>query len=407
MSPDHTCEYPRDERRLPLLVHVPHAGARFHDVDHEFIADERVQQMHRALVEAEAHWLFWPSVHYGATVFKNDVSRLVFDPDRLLPDEIEPMSRRGLGAVYRRDLHGMPLPSREDERVVRKLVEDHYRPYHHDLEELVDGMLRKFDRCWIIDAHTFPDIPRPYEKRTSRRPVVCLGFDDAHVPVDAVNWFIGNEGRIAGIAPRTGQPLLHLNEPRAGSYVPQALRFKDPRVKSLSIAVNSAAKLRTDIPWGAEGFLSASDMLDRFFCWLSGRIARITGKNRVDIYPAEAVIIARYNLYRYLVGNKYRVVRVYDGNHVRPCDHPDNEAGFDAELLPDCWVAEAVFWPDYSPLGASLTCHVDRWSGTVRWLGRMCFEALAPPSLGTPSSHLFPKWTTFDRVTSLEQITPP
>lgn len=78
-----------------------------------------------------------------------------------------------------------------------------------------------------------------------------------------------------------------------------------------------------------------------------------------------------------------------------------------AELLPDCWVAEAVFWLEYSPLGTSLTCHVDRWSGTVRWLVRMSFEALAPPSLGTPLSHPFPHWTHFDRVTSLERITPP
>lgn len=407
MSPDHTSEFPHVSRRLPLIVHVPHAGTRFTGVDRDFIDDDRVQQMHGALLEADAHWLFWPAVHYGATIFKNDVSRLVFDPDRLLPDEIEPMDRRGLGAVYRRDLHGMPLPSREDDQVVQKLVDDRYRPYHHDLEALVDGMLREFDGCWIIDAHTFPDRPLPYEKRASRRPVVCLGFDDTHVPADAVKWFIGNGHRIAGIAPRPGQPLLHLNAPRAGSYVPPSLRFKDPRVRSLSISINSAAKLRTDKPWGAEGFLSASDMLGRFFGWFSGHIAQVTGRRRADIFAAEAAIIARYSLYRYLIGNTYRIVRVYDGNHVKPRDHPDNDVGYDAEGLPDCWVAEAVFWYEYSPLGASLTCHVDRWSGTVRWLGRMSFEALAPPSVGTPSSHLFPHWTQFDRVRTLDKITPP
>ena len=148
-------------------------------------------------------------------------------------------------------------------------------------------------------------------------------------------------------------------------------------------------------------------MLGRFFGWFSGHIAQITGRSRADIFPAEAAIIARYSLYRYLIGNAYRIARVYDGNHVKPRDHPDNDVGYDAEGLPDCWVAEAVYLSGYSPLGASLTCHVDRWSGTVRWLGRMSFEALAPPSLGTPLSHLFPHWTQFDRVTSLEKITSP
>jgi N-formylglutamate amidohydrolase len=375
---------PLDERRLPLIVHLPHSGETEPDCGPDLSSDLRLMHLHLALQESEPRWLFWPAVQYGATIFRNEVSRAMFDPERLWPDELEPRSRLGFGAVYRRGLDGEMLDGRDDDHRVRELIERFYLPYQQALKQLVCGMLEEFGCCWIVNAHSYQAEPQPYEDPALVRPVVCLGFDDTHVPRDAVTWFLDRESLMSGLAGHEDQPLLGLNSPRVGSFVPGSPCIGDPRVKSLSIGVNGSAVLHNRVPWGNVGFLSVSDMLMRFFGWLSRVIADEAGIERTCLDAAAAAALGQLVLDKYQLPPSSRIVRVYEGDRVLPLPNKLNSAGFDRDHLCDCWVLEVDYEPfDYHD-GAPLTCHVDRWTGLVRWLGRMAFAAIDPPAIGGP-----------------------
>ena len=62
--------------------------------------------------------------------------------------------------------------------VMKKL----YWPYTRALENVVTECLDRFSTCLIIDAHSFPSEPLPYEDTRLERPDICFGHDPYHAP---------------------------------------------------------------------------------------------------------------------------------------------------------------------------------------------------------------------------------
>jgi N-formylglutamate amidohydrolase len=64
-----------------------------------------------------------------------------------------------------------------------------YHPHHARLAEATAAALAANGRCLIVDCHSFPSEPLPYELEAAddrdavlRRPAVCLGVDQVHTP---------------------------------------------------------------------------------------------------------------------------------------------------------------------------------------------------------------------------------
>jgi N-formylglutamate amidohydrolase len=161
------------------------------------------------------------------------LSRLVFDPERFESDEDEPMARKGMGAVYMRTSDGRPL--RRDDFLPdgrNRVIDELFRPYARAFGDLVSLTLESHGSCLIIDCHSFPSRPLPYEDAGLDRPDLCLGFDPIHasdVLIDAM----------AAIGRRAGWSVGR-NVPFAGSYVPLAHYQSDQRVRSVMIELNRA-----------------------------------------------------------------------------------------------------------------------------------------------------------------------
>jgi N-formylglutamate amidohydrolase len=68
------------------------------------------------------------------------------------------MSRVGMGVIYERTSHGsllrLPQPH---------LLETYYAPHHAALEASVASALERHGCCAILDMHSFPSRPLPYE----------------------------------------------------------------------------------------------------------------------------------------------------------------------------------------------------------------------------------------------------
>ena len=107
--------------------------------------------------------------------------------------------------------------------------DNYFYPYAKAFEGLTGQMLETFGKCFILDAHSFPTLPLPYENAKLNRPGICFGYGAFHMPRSVVQ-------RLEATC-----ELKHYtsarNEPFAGSYVPLKYFQKDSRIKSLMIEV--------------------------------------------------------------------------------------------------------------------------------------------------------------------------
>ncbi|MER6733209.1 N-formylglutamate amidohydrolase [Streptomyces puniciscabiei] len=215
----------------PVLLHVPHSARVIpEDVRRGIVLDDaalereldHITDAHTAELAERAAAL--------ATVtpwrFVNRLSRLVVDPERF-PDEREEMTAVGMGAVYTRTTHrGELRPSDTDPE---PLLARYFRPYARAMAEAVAQRLAATGRAVVIDVHSYPTEPLPYELHgTGPRPPVCLGTDAFHTPVGLAE----AARRAFAVCGETG-----LDSPFAGTYVPLEFYGTDARVSALMVEI--------------------------------------------------------------------------------------------------------------------------------------------------------------------------
>lgn len=225
---------PDSSQQIALITHIPHDSQRVPApwrsqilLDDAALAVEllKITDSHTEALFATA------SLSRGGTAFINRLSRLVFDPERFESDELESMAAKGMGAVYLKTSGGGALRHSDFSPTERSMIiEKLFRPYAAAFEECVSRMLASQDRCLIIDGHSFPSAPLPYEDPTLARPDLCLGFDEYHASEVLI-------GALERIAVRAGWSV-GLNVPFSGSYVPISRFRSDRRVTAIMIEVN-------------------------------------------------------------------------------------------------------------------------------------------------------------------------
>ena len=166
----------------------------------------------------------------GASDVIFPVSRLVVDPERFEHDEQEPMARLGMGVVYERSSNQAPLRRVLSVQERQALIDDYYRPHHQALSDLTEKIIAEHGQCFILDGHSFPLVPLPYEvDQPLARPEICIGTDAYHTPASlrdaAVELF-----KDAGFTTAVNQPF-------AGAMVAQGFYRTDKRVVALMIEV--------------------------------------------------------------------------------------------------------------------------------------------------------------------------
>jgi N-formylglutamate amidohydrolase len=191
--------------------------------------DAQLEHELLAMTDHKTLELFAKGVALGQ-VIRAPVSRLVLDVERFEDDQFEPMANRGMGAVYTKTHDGQTLrhPVTDDQH--QKLLEDWYRPHHAALTLATQTALQESGLAVIIDCHSFPALPLPYEvDQTARRPQICIGTDAFHTPVRFAH-FMTDAFRRSGYD-------VSLNSPFSGSIVPNEYFKRDRRVISVMLEV--------------------------------------------------------------------------------------------------------------------------------------------------------------------------
>ena len=112
------------------------------------------------------------------------------------------------------------------------------------------------DHCLIIDGHSFPALPLPYElNQTAFRPDFCIGTDDFHTPEELVGKFEKKLGS-CGYSTARVQPL-------SVTIVPMKHYRKDQRVQSIMIEINRWLYLGEDYSVDSERVEALIEVLRR------------------------------------------------------------------------------------------------------------------------------------------------
>jgi N-formylglutamate amidohydrolase len=133
-----------------------------------------------------------------------------------------------MGATYVRTCAGQPLRSLSFERRA-ELMDRYYWPHHRRLDDAAAERLARFDRCVILDAHSFPTGTLPTQVDFSAPPEIGIGTQAGHTPPELLalaEEFFCRHGFVVGV-----------NVPFSGTMVPNRFFGKDPRVQSLMIEV--------------------------------------------------------------------------------------------------------------------------------------------------------------------------
>ena len=137
----------------------------------------------------------------------------------------------GMGVTYTRGSLRQPLSELPSQAKRQELLERYYIPNHQKLTEAVEESLLASDHYLIIDGHSFPALPLPFElEQTAFRPDFCLGTDDFHTPEELV-------AKVEKILESCGYSTAR-DRPFSGTIVPMKHYRKDRRVQSLMIEIN-------------------------------------------------------------------------------------------------------------------------------------------------------------------------
>ena len=125
------------------------------------------------------------------------------------------------------------------------------------LEAAVSTALKRHGHCPILDMHSFPSRPLPYELDQHRdRADICIGTDEFHTP-PRVTAELMRHFSAEGLS-------VAINRPFSGALVPMHYFRNDRRVTSVMVEVNRCLYL--DEATGKNG---------ENFCRIQGVLAKI------------------------------------------------------------------------------------------------------------------------------------
>ncbi len=240
-----------------MIAHIPHGSTFIPQYIWRslLLSDPDLKKELILMTDSYTPELFAGIAISGGLALVNNFSRLVVDPERFEKDEEEIMASRGMGAIYTKTAYQQSLRKDLSEKEKEEMLVAYFRPYHEALRNEVQKMLEQFEQCLIIDCHSFPSKPLPYELDQSiNRPDICIGTDPFHTPNGLIT-LIQSFCEASGIN-------VAIDKPFAGTYVPLTHLGKDKRVASIMIEVNRSLYMDEKTGDRSIQFSRTKDMID-------------------------------------------------------------------------------------------------------------------------------------------------
>ena len=233
-----------------VIFHIPHDSTVIpSEVRDQLVLNDK--DLFREIIKMTDHHTYdlIARIFPTSQIVRFPVSRLVVDVERFESDCDECMAARGMGVIYKSTHELKPLRRHLLPTEREHLLSKWYRPHHALLTGAVDQALNEFRRALVIDVHSFPSLPLPYETDLAAyRPEICIGSDSYHTPWEVVHE-LSRGFEFHGFE-------VGINTPFAGAIVPAKHYKKDERVQAVMIEIRRDLYLDE-----STGFLNGSSTL--------------------------------------------------------------------------------------------------------------------------------------------------
>ena len=236
-----------------LVLHIPHSSTEIPLRDGYVSTQDEIQDEIIKLTDWYTDDLFDSELDDKIVA---RFSRIFCDVERFADDELEVMSKFGMGVLYEKFDNGNQL------RVVTPdlksdVLNNYYWVHHTLLSKAVKTSLEQTKSCLILDCHSFPSSPLTRALvQDEIRPDFNIGTDSFHTPqhiIDAsINYF------------ETKGYTLGVDTPYSGSIVPMEYYQKEPRVTSIMLEVNRRLYLKENTNEKSEGYESTKEIVQGY-----------------------------------------------------------------------------------------------------------------------------------------------
>jgi len=223
------------DKRLPLLVEVPHAGLGLPEAVRGEIVAPQGAMLRDADIYVDKLYANAPS--FGAALLVASVSRYVVDLNRsrddvdaaTVSDHPTPVGAQPRGVVWRATTDGRPILARPlSYQSLLARFEHYYLPYHRALRETLEALRAEFGYAILLAGHSMPSLGRSMHKDPGARradvvPGTCGRTSADGRLIDLVDAHF----RAAGLRVRHDDPYKggfstsHYGRPREGWHAIQ------------------------------------------------------------------------------------------------------------------------------------------------------------------------------------------
>lgn len=218
-----------------ILLHLPHTSTRLPKAYTEkpfLLPMTEIEAFNRTITDLFTEELF-PTEAYPAIVFP--WSRIYCDVEKYASEEEEPMSRWGMGMLYTHTNEGRRFfsPTAADRE---ELLTQVYEPYHAQLRETVNQMLRKGDTL-LLDCHSYCDEILMDGTGGDLTPDICIGINDGPSASKELTELVVQYFEKQGYT-------VSINRPYSGAMLPSGVELGEHRLFALMIEVHRRLYLR-------------------------------------------------------------------------------------------------------------------------------------------------------------------
>jgi N-formylglutamate deformylase len=238
---------------IKLILHIPHTSTEIPLLDGYVSTLDEMQQEIIKLTDWYTDDLFDSQADDKIVA---PFSRIFCDVERFADDELEVMSKFGMGVLYEKFDDGNLLRIVSPE-LKQNVLKNYYWVHHNTFSKAVKLNLEQTKSCLILDCHSFPANPLTRALvRDEMRPDFNIGTDSYHTPKHIINESIDYF--------ETKGYTLGIDTPYYGSIVPMEYYQKDPRVRSIMLEVNRGLYLKENTNEKSEGYSKTKEIVQGY-----------------------------------------------------------------------------------------------------------------------------------------------
>ena len=236
-----------------LVLHIPHSSTEIPLIDGYVSTQDEIQDEIIKLTDWYTDDLFDSEVDDKIVA---PFSRIFCDVERFVDDQLEVMSKYGMGVLYEKFDNGNLLRLVSSE-LKQEVLKNYYWAHHYEFTQAVKTSLEQTESCLILDCHSFPSSPLTRAiVQDEIRPDFNIGTDSYHTPKhmidESINYF-ATKGFTLGV-----------DTPYSGSIVPMEYYQKDSRVNSIMLEVNRGLYLKENTNEKSESYNKTKEIVQGY-----------------------------------------------------------------------------------------------------------------------------------------------